>query len=109
MTERASTFEGGSSLKVYRRRPRERWLALIPYAHEGYICWERFQQIQRTLAPNVPGAGEPGAAKRGIALLAGLLRCRRCGRKPAVRYTGKQHNMLLYCCERGRLDQGAPN
>src|SRR4029077_3032736 len=57
---------------------------------------------------NVPGAGEPGAAKRGAALLAGLLRCRRCGRKLMVRYTGHQRNMLRYCCERGRLDQGAP-
>ncbi len=106
-TERASTFEGGAARKVYRRRPKERWLALIPHAHEGYITWERFQQIQRTLAANVPSTGEPGAAKRGAALLAGLLRCRRCGRKLTVRYTGRQHNMLRYCCNRGRLDQGA--
>lgn len=107
-TESASTYEGGSSRKVYRRRPKERWLALIPHAHEGYITWERFQQIQRTLAANVPSAGEPGAAKRGAALLAGILRCRRCGRKLTVRYTGRDRNMLRYCCDRGRLDQGAP-
>src|SRR5689334_2686955 len=107
-TEGASTYEGGSSRKVRRRRPKERWLALIPDAHEGYITWERFQQIQRTLTANVPGAGEPGAAKRGAALLAGLLRCRCCGRKLIVRYTGSHRNMLRYCCERGRLDQAAP-
>jgi DNA invertase Pin-like site-specific DNA recombinase len=107
-TERASTYEGGSTRKVYRRRPKERWLALIPHAHEGYITWEQFEQIQHKLAANVPGAAEPGAAKRGAALLAGLLRCRRCGRKLMVRYTGNQHNMLRYCCNRGRLDQGAP-
>jgi DNA invertase Pin-like site-specific DNA recombinase len=107
-TESTSTYEGGSSRKVYRRRPKERWLALIPHAHEGYITWEQFEQIQRKLAANVPGAGEPGAAKQGAALLAGLLRCRRCGRKLMVRYTGRQHNMLRYCCDRGRLDQGAP-
>jgi DNA invertase Pin-like site-specific DNA recombinase len=107
-TERASSYEGGTSRKVYRRRPQESWLALIPHAHEGYITWERFQQTQRTLSANVPGAGEPGAAKRGAALLAGLLRCRRCGRKLMVRYTGSHHDMLRYCCERGRLDQAAP-
>jgi len=107
-TEGASTYEGGASRKVYRRRPKERWLALIPNAHEGYITWEGFQQIQRTLAANVPSAGEPGAAKRGAALLAGLLRCRCCGRKLIVRYTGSHRNMLRYCCERGRLDQAAP-
>jgi DNA invertase Pin-like site-specific DNA recombinase len=107
-TESASVYEGGSSRKVYRRRPKERWLALLPHAHEGYIAWEEFQQIQRMLTANVPGAGEPGAAKRGAALLAGLLRCHRCGRKLMVRYTGNQHSMLRYCCDRGRLDQGAP-
>ena len=107
-TESASIYEGGSARKVYRRRPKERWLALIPHAHEGYITWEQFQQIQRTLAANVPGAGEPGAAKRGASLLAGLLRCRRCGRKLTVQYTGSNRNMLRYCCDRGRLDQGAP-
>jgi DNA invertase Pin-like site-specific DNA recombinase len=107
-TESASAYQAGSSRKVRRRRPKERWLALIPHAHEGYITWERFEQIQRTLAANVPGAGEPGAAKRGAALLAGLLRCRRCGRKLTVRYTGRDHDMLRYCCDRGRLDQGDP-
>jgi DNA invertase Pin-like site-specific DNA recombinase len=107
-TESASTYKGGAARKIYRRRPKERWLALIPHSHEGYITWERFQQIQGTLAANVPGAGEPGAVKRGAALLAGLLRCHRCGRKLIVRYTGCHHNMLRYCCERGRLDQGDP-
>jgi DNA invertase Pin-like site-specific DNA recombinase len=107
-TERASAFQAGSARKLYRRRPKDRWLALIPHAHEGYITWERFEQIQRTLAANAPGAGEPGAPKRGAALLAGLLRCRRCGRKLTVRYTGRDHDMLRYCCDRGRLDQGDP-
>jgi len=81
---------------------------LIPHTREGYITWERFQQIQRTLAVNAPSAGEPGAAKQGAALLAGLLQCHRCGRKLTVRYTGRHRNMLRYCYDRGRLDQGAP-
>jgi DNA invertase Pin-like site-specific DNA recombinase len=107
-TESASWYEHGAGRKVYRRRPKERWLALIPHAHEGYITWERFQQIRCTLAGNVPGASEPGAAKRGAALLAGVLRCRRCGRKLTVHYTGRHRNMLRYCCDRGWLDQAAP-
>lgn len=107
-TESATRYEQGVSRKVYRRRPKDRWLALIPHAHEGYIEWEQFQRIQRTLASNIVGPGEPGAAKRGAALLAGLLRCRRCGRKLTVRYTGSNHNMLRYCCDRGWLDRAAP-
>jgi len=47
-----------------------------------------------------------GAAKRGMALLAGLLRCHRCGRKLMVAYTGNGPFVLRYACNRGRLDNG---
>ena len=46
--------------------------------------------------------------QRGAALLAGVLRCRRCGRKLTVRYTGSQHDVLRYACDRGFLDNGQP-
>ena len=49
-----------------------------------------------------------GAATRGPALLTGLLRCRRCGRKLTVWYTGNAHNVLRYACHRGALDNGEP-
>ena len=42
------------------------------------------------------------------ALLAGLVRCRRCGRKLTVRYTGIKHNIPRYSCWRGLLDNGKP-
>jgi hypothetical protein len=57
---------------------------------------------------NIAGGERPGAAKQGAALLAGLLRCRRCGRKLTVRYTGSQHDVLRYACHRGWLDHGEP-
>jgi hypothetical protein len=41
--------------------------------------------------------------------LAGSLRCRRCGRKLTVNYTGEHHAVLRYSCARGRLDNGQPN
>jgi DNA invertase Pin-like site-specific DNA recombinase len=43
-TESLSTFEGGSARKIFRRRPKERWVALIPNAHEGYITWEHISK-----------------------------------------------------------------
>ena len=54
--------------------------------------------------------GRTGCANRssGDALLAGLVRCRRCGRKLTVRYTGKRHNIPRYSCSRGWLDNGEP-
>lgn len=40
--------------------------------------------------------------------MAGLLRCRRCGHKLTVRYTGSRHDVLRYSCWRGFLDNGEP-
>jgi hypothetical protein len=54
------------------------------------------------------GGEHPGAVKDGDALLAGILRCRRCGRKLTVRYTGRGHDVLRYSCTRGWLDNGEP-
>src|SRR5690349_9635453 len=48
------------------------------------------------------------SAEHGDALLAGLFRCKRCGRKLTVRYTGANHNIPRYSCWRGLLDNGEP-
>lgn len=107
-TEATISYADGQSRQGHRRKRPEQWLALLPQAHDGYISWEEFQSIQQTLADNVQGWERRGAVKHGAALLAGLLRCRRCGRKLAVHYTGNHHGFLRYCCVRGRLDQGEP-
>jgi DNA invertase Pin-like site-specific DNA recombinase len=104
----ASTGNGRVPRPVSHRRPREQWLALIPNAHEGYVSWERFEHIQKLIAGNFLGRGLIGCAREGQALLAGLLRCRRCGHKLTVRYTGSHHDVLRYSCWRGFLDNGEP-
>jgi DNA invertase Pin-like site-specific DNA recombinase len=107
-TEHTSRYENGKPRRSSRRRPKEKWLALIPGTHEGYISWQEFERIQKMIAENHWGEDSPGAAKRGAALLAGLLRCHRCGRRLTVRYTGHGHLVLRYCCHRGSLDNGEP-
>lgn len=107
-TEHGSRVQEGRTRQVSRRRDRENWIALIPRHHEGYISWEQFEQIQNLIANNCQGLERPGAAKRGAALLAGVLRCRRCGRKLTVSYTGGGHKFLRYSCVRGYLDNGEP-
>jgi DNA invertase Pin-like site-specific DNA recombinase len=60
--------------------------------HEGYIDWKRYQENRRIIAGNSlyrPGSEGAGAVKQGKALLVGVLRCGRCGRKLMVRYSGK--------------------
>lgn len=107
-TEQTIQYDHGEPRTIRRRRPRDRWLALIPHAHEGYVSWDEFERIQQAMAENLRGWGHTGAVSNGPALLAGLLRCRRCGRKLTVWYTGNAHNVLRYACHRGALDNGEP-
>ena len=60
------------------------------------------------VSDNIPTSRHHGAAKHGDALLAGLLRCRRCGRKLTLRYTGTKHDIPRYTCNRGWLDHAEP-
>lgn len=98
-------YDGRSGI---RRKARDEWLALIPDAHEGYVSWGRAEEIRKMVSDNVPTSRHHGAPKHGDALLAGLFRCKRCGRKLTVRYTGSNHNIPRYSCWRGLLDNGEP-
>jgi hypothetical protein len=87
-----------------RRKARSQWLALIPEAHEGYVSWERFEAIRTMVSGNIPTGKHHGAPKHGDALLAGLIRCRRCGRKLTLRYTGPRHGIPRYSCSRAWME-----
>jgi DNA invertase Pin-like site-specific DNA recombinase len=104
----ATGYDGSGVRVKSRRKPRGEWLALMPGAHEGYVDWERAEAIRRMVSDNVPTSRHHGAPKHGDALLAGLVRCQRCGRKLTVRYTGMKHNIPRYACHRGLLDNGEP-
>jgi DNA invertase Pin-like site-specific DNA recombinase len=108
MTETISRYEKDRSRKTTRRKPREQWLSLIPESHEGYVSWEHFEKIRTQIAENYRGPGNPSAVKRGPGLAVGLLRCRRCGHKLTVHYTGREADILRYSCFRGWLDKGEP-
>jgi hypothetical protein len=95
----------GVSIKI-RRKARTDWLALMPDAHEGYVSWERAEAIRAMVSSNVPTSRHHGAPKHGDALLAGLIRCRRCGRKLTLRYTGAKHGIPRYSCSRAWMDNG---
>src|SRR5487761_2476404 len=101
-------YDAGQARQAHHRKPRDEWLALIPNAHEGYVTWEQFEQIQQAIGANLRGQEQAGAVQGGAALLAGILRCRRCGRKLTVRYTGNRHDVLRCSCHRGWLDNGEP-
>jgi uncharacterized protein CbrC (UPF0167 family) len=61
------------------------------------------------VSSNVPTGRCHGAPKHGDALLAGLIRCNRCGRKLTLKYTGAEHGIPRYSCSRAWMDNGAPH
>ncbi len=105
-----TAIRDGRPKKVRQQKPMKDWSVLIPDRHEGYITWDQFEQVDQMLTRNSQAYHPctPGAPKRGSALLAGLLRCRKCGRKLMVNYTGQEGNKVRYQCRRGILDQGEP-
>jgi hypothetical protein len=85
-----------------RRAPREEWHVCIEGHHAGYVSFERYLSNQERLRANWrPPRGEGGgAAREGRALLQGLIRCGRCGRRMQVGYSGKTL-VPNYSCVRG--------
>lgn len=76
------------------------WDVLIRDHHAGYISWETFARNQHLIAENANGKSflGRGAIRRGEALLPGLFRCARCGRRLHVAYSGKGGNTQRYVC-----------
>jgi len=107
----------GATTRVIDGQPRtsrsqkalEAWTVCLQDHHEGYITWDSYLQTQRVLEANVSRRDlqTAGVAKRGAALLSGLLRCGRCGRMLFVAYSGKGGQVPRYACHGGRVDRGA--
>jgi DNA invertase Pin-like site-specific DNA recombinase len=109
-SESSTQYVDGEPCYRARRKPRAQWQVLIPHAHEGYLAWERFEHIQRMIHGNnliLPGA-RSRPARSGKALLAALLRCRRCAAKLTIKYSGCRGEVIRYACHRGQMDKGLP-
>src|SRR5512133_2884950 len=67
-------------------RAEQEWLVAIPGVLPAYITVEAYHANLARLAANAARAETPGVARAGSALLSGLARCGRCGRRLTVRY-----------------------
>jgi DNA invertase Pin-like site-specific DNA recombinase len=89
------------------RKPHKEWKVLLIDHHPGYISWKEYLENQQRMEANLASyEGESsGAAKLGAALLSGLLRCGRCGRKLQVVYSGNSGRVPRYVCRGDRGDR----
>ena len=91
-TAQQVTLDNGRKRVVKHRYARpEEWQVLIEAHHEAFIWWPEYLKNLETLVHNRNQLGEAvrGSARRGKGLLAGLVRCGRCGKKMRVRYGGR--------------------
>lgn len=114
-SETSVSIVDGKPRSRQRSRPRSQWTVLLWDHHDGYIDAATFERIQKMIESNGqarrgacgPATAGPGAARRGSSLLAGLLRCRRCGLKLMVAYNTERKNVCRYQCRRKRDASGA--
>lgn len=79
------------------RRPVEEWKVIRHDVYPAYIGWEEYLANRRQLSDNASNYSKHarGVPRQGVALLAGLVVCGRCGRrmqvsyKPTIRYVCK--------------------
>lgn len=105
-TETKVIIENGCKrIKKGIRKAKEDWDVLIKDHHEGYISWEEYERNAAILRENANSKRPTvqGAPGKGEALLAGLLRCGRCGRKLYVRYPGGNGGNRRYQCSKIRV------
>ncbi len=106
---RTRVVEGRARKTIGHSKSIENWMVLIRDHHPGYITWEQYERNQELLADNahMKSRMEPKAGRGGRSLLAGLLRCRRCGRMLHVAYSGKRSEVPRYHCRGAHINHGA--
>lgn len=105
---RTKVVSGRARKTIGHFKPVETWTVLIRDHHPGYISWEQYERNQTMLADNahMKSRMEPKAGRGGKSLLAGLLRCRRCGRMLHVAYSGTKGEVPRYHCRGAHLNHG---
>ena len=87
--------------------PIEQWSVCLPEHHPGYVSWDEYLGTRERLRANVRPKGQGGgAAREGVALLQGIVRCGRCGRRMQVAYSGNNGQVPRYACVRAHQMHG---
>lgn len=93
--------EQGHKQSKTQRVPREQWDVFLQGHHEAYISQETWERNMAKIASNANVRGDRtlGAVGNGVSLMAGLLRCRRCGYRLQASYPSQG---VRYSCNNGK-------
>jgi DNA invertase Pin-like site-specific DNA recombinase len=84
------------------------WQVVIPDHHPGYLDWPTYLRHVSMIEANAymkPGTRK--SARGGRSLLAGLLRCRRCGHTLQISYSGRESASPTFRCLRRHHQTGS--
>src|SRR5689334_22154058 len=92
---------------VNRRVALAEWDIVVPNVYPAYLTYDAYQANRRALRGNLYNFARKGdgAPREGLAPLAGLVVCGRCGRRMAVSYGSAYHS---YHCRRAQAEYGDP-
>ncbi len=107
---RTQMIPKGASLtdKAVKTLAQSEWKVLIQNKYPAYITWDIYEEIQRILKENYAEYERNqtrGIARKGTALLSGLVYCGECGHKMFVQY----NRGIFYRCNTLQKKYGAPN
>jgi DNA invertase Pin-like site-specific DNA recombinase len=86
----------------------DQWQVVIPDHHPGYLDWATYLRHVAMIEANAymkPGTHK--SARGGRSLLAGLLRCRRCGHTLQISYSGRDSATPNFRCLRRHHQDGS--
>jgi len=99
-TQRMQVVDGRARKTEGHTKPRAEWNVLLRDRHPGYISWDEFERNQKLISENAHMQSRTArkSARGGRALLTGLVRCGRCGRRMRVFYgTSSGHAHRYHC------------
>ncbi|NTX17864.1 recombinase family protein [Myxococcus sp. CA056] len=90
----------GQVVRRCRRLPADSWKVVHRERHPAYLTWEEYVKNQQILHDNRPSRDAPerhGAARKGEALLQGLVLCGKCGHRMHSAYSGRSPRARYIC------------
>ncbi|MBL9139410.1 MAG: recombinase family protein [Verrucomicrobiales bacterium] len=98
--QRTQVVDGRARKSMGHHKPMDEWNVLIRDHHPGYIAWKQFEANQTLLTENAHMQKRTirKSGRGGRALLAGLVRCGRCGRMMRVFYGMRSGHSHRYQC-----------
>jgi hypothetical protein len=86
----------------------DQWQVVIPDHHPGYLDWASYLRHLSMIESNTyMKTGARKSARGGRSLLAGLLRCRRCGHTLQISYSGRDSASPNFRCLRRHHQTGS--